>query len=324
MEKKFCACSIPLKDIRPNSKLPGDIYLCVLGKFIKFKMKGDQIPLERYEQFFKQKMQYFFIDINDLKKFESWVKKQNNNEKDDLLQRTDGGFEDLISLHLDAKDEFLKFLTAEITNEGIENLLNRTRDFITEFKKDEHNASKILTKIISYNEGIGNHSLNVANLSVYLAHSMGYTTQTALERLYIGALLHDYGKVVIDINSINPIKLPQKYIKELRRHPDVGRISLLMESGISTESIQIIHQHHERFDGKGFPKGLKGNQIYELTKIVSIANYFDNVVSKGVGELKVKQVNALNQLNKDDGILFDPKVLNKCLNYLKPVVTEAS
>ena len=152
---------------------------------------------------------------------------------------------------------------------------------------------------------------------------MGYTTQTALERLYIGALLHDYGKVVIDINSINPIKLPQKYIKELRRHPDVGRISLLMESGISTESIQIIHQHHERFDGKGFPKGLKGNQIYELTKIVSIANYFDNVVSKGDGELKVKQVNALDQLNKDDGILFDPKVLNKCINYLKPVVTEA-
>ena len=54
----------------------------------------------------------------------------------------------------------------------------------------------------------------------------------------------------------------------------------------------------------------------------SISNYFDNTVAKGTGSLKIKQINAINQLKKDNGIFFDPQILIQCINYLKPVVSE--
>lgn len=322
MSELINACSIPLKDIEPDTELPADVFIFINGKFIKFKKKSDFIPAERYDKFIKQKVQYLFVRINDQDLFNKWIKDNRQGRKNNLIKKAGIEFEQLIDKHLDSRDELLHFLTSDITTEGIEVLLDKTRNFITEFKKQEHKASKILSKIIYYSESIADHSMNVANLSIYLGVSVGITKTSELTNLYVGAMLHDYGKVVIDIHSIDPIKLPQKYISEIKRHPDVGRISLLMENGIPAESLKIIHEHHERYDGKGFPKGLKGNQISKLTKIVSIANYFDNTVAKGAGSLKIKQINAINQLQKDDKKFFDPQLLSQSISYLKPVVSE--
>jgi putative nucleotidyltransferase with HDIG domain len=322
MNELINACSVPLKDIEPNQELPADIYIFIGGKFILFRKKNDTISNERYERFIQQKVQYLFIEMKEQANFNQWLMNKKSINREQLIRKAGTEFENLVDRHLDVKDELLLFLTSDVTSEGIERLLNKTRYFINEFKKNDTKASQILAKIIQYSDSIASHSMNVANLSVYLAFSMGLNKQEDLELIYTGAMLHDYGKIVIDIHAINPIKLPQKYISELKRHPDVGRISLLMENGIPNESIKIIHEHHERHDGKGYPKGLKASQISEYTKIVSIANYFDNIVAKGTGSLKIKQINAINQLQKDNGHFFEPTLLQKCINYLKPVISE--
>lgn len=322
MSEIISACSIPLKDIEPDKELPADVYIFINGKFIKFKKKYDTIPIERFDKFIKQKVQYLFINTADQEAFHNWIQSNQAEKKDNLIKKAGVEFEAIIDKHLDTRDELLHFLTSEVTPDGIESLLQKTRNFITQFKKQEQKATKILAKIIQYSDSMADHSMNVANLSIYFGVSLGINDETTLNELYIGALLHDYGKVVIDIHSIDPIKLPQKFINEMKRHPDVGRISLLMENGIPNASLKVIHEHHERFDGKGYPKGLKNEQISKLTKLVSIANYFDNSVAKGTGSLKIKQINALNQLKKDNGIFFDPQILNQCINYLKPVVSE--
>lgn len=322
MKELINACSVPLKNIEPNQELPTNIYIFIGGKFILFRKKGDVINNERYDRFIQQKVQYLFIEMKEQATFNQWLMSKRNENRESLIKKVGTEFENLVDKHLDVKDELLLFLTSDVTSEGIDRLLNKTRNFITEFKKNETKASQILAKIIQYSDSIASHSMNVANLSVYLAFSTGLDKKEDLELIYTGAMLHDYGKVVIDIHAIDPIKLPQKYISELKRHPDVGRISLLMENGIPTESIKIIHEHHERHDGKGYPKGLKKTQISQFTKIVSIANYFDNIVAKGTGSLKIKQINAINQLQKDNGHFFEPDLLQKCISYLRPVISE--
>ena len=84
----------------------------------------------------------------------------------------------------------------------------------------------------------------------------------------------------------------------------------------------IIHEHHERFDGSGYPKGIKGFEINSFSKIVAIANYFDNIVSEGKGSLELRQINALNKLSNDDGTYFDPETLKKSIEHLKTVIRE--
>jgi HD-GYP domain-containing protein (c-di-GMP phosphodiesterase class II) len=317
------ACSIPLKDIEPDKKLPADVYIFINGKFLKFKNKSDVIPSDRWDKFIRQKVQYLFIKISDKNIFLDWVSKNKKLKKDHLINKAGVEFESIVDKNLDTRDELLHFLTSEVTPEGIESLLQKTTNFINEFKKYENKATKILSKINNYSENIADHLINVANLSVYFGVSLGIEKKDILTQLYVGALLHDYGKVVIDILSIDPIKLPKKFISEIKRHPDVGRISLLMESGIPSQSLKIIHEHHERHDGKGYPKGLKADQISRLTKIVSISNYFDNIVAKGNGSLKIRQINAINQLKKDNSTFFDPVILKQCIGYLNPVVSEA-
>ncbi|MEK6623431.1 MAG: HD domain-containing phosphohydrolase, partial [Bdellovibrionota bacterium] len=78
--------------------------------------------------------------------------------------------------------------------------------------------------------------------------------------------------------------------------------------------------HHERQDGTGYPKGLKGNKIYDLTKIISIANIFDNQVMNSEGDIKGRQMKAFRVLENDPGKMFDPKILGKCLRALERVI----
>jgi len=284
---------------------------------------GGQVSIKKFDQFVKKKVQFLFIDINDKKSFESWSSENRDQQKVTLVEKIGAGHEQVINFHIELRDELLNFLTAEITNSGVKVLVEKTREFITEFKKkDKNSATKILAKILKYSESIADHSMNVANLSLYLAYSLGYSSQGELEKIYIGAMLHDYGKVIVDLDAIDPKRLPQKYITELKRHPEVGRVSLLMESGIPNESISIIHEHHERFDGTGYPKGIKGFEINSYSKIVAIANYFDNIVTEGKGSLELRQINALNKLSNDDAAYFDPETLKKSIEHLKTVIRD--
>ena len=322
MTDKTKMSSYPLKKIYPDISVPGDLFVFIDGHFIKLINANDQLSREKYDQFLSLKYQFIFIHSDDVEKFDRWSDEIKNEEKNKLIEKVGAQHTQTIDKHLDIKDEVLDFLTNEVTEESIQNLLVKTRSLISEFKDKKADAVTYIAKILGYSQTLGDHCTNVANLSTYLALHLGYNQQKILENIYIGALLHDYGKVVINLSNIDPIRYPKKYLTELNRHPDVGRVALLLESGVPEESILIIQEHHERHDGKGYPSGLTGNKIYSLTKIVSIVNHFDNIVcnNKTKKSLNDRQVYAFNEISKDKGQLFDPKVLAKCLEALRPII----
>ena len=100
-------------------------------------------------------------------------------------------------------------------------------------------------------------------------------------------------------------------------HPAYGLQMLEAQSRVPNEVKMIVAQHHEYNDGTGFPKKLRGSAIYDLARIVGIANVFDELVSDGTGTLLERQRAAIHQLDQVLYKKFDPQKLEKSLKILK-------
>jgi response regulator RpfG family c-di-GMP phosphodiesterase len=149
--------------------------------------------------------------------------------------------------------------------------------------------------------------------------NIGLGQQTMLEDIYLGSLLHDYGKVLIQ-NKFFDNPGSKECEHAIRKHPELGKTSLLLGSDFNDEVIKIITEHHERHDGKCYPKGLRGNKIYQLTKLVSIASIFDNFETEDNGPIPERHSRAIKKLASDKGNFFDPKILEKCIKALQFVI----
>jgi putative nucleotidyltransferase with HDIG domain len=175
-------------------------------------------------------------------------------------------------------------------------------------------ATRSLSKLQNYSKGTVDHSVNVSVLSVYLALQMGYSHAVILQHLGLGALLHDIGKTqvpLLDSDSKEEIE------RKLKDHPELGVRLIDSQNEVSSEAKMIIAQHHENWDGTGEPNKMKGAAIYDLARIVSIANVFDELVGDGKGSLKERQQEALKQLDETLYKRFDPQKLEKALKILR-------
>lgn len=130
-----------------------------------------------------------------------------------------------------------------------------------------------------YREYIYGHSVNLCILSVLTGLMMGYNNAKLCE-LALGALLHDVGYTFIDQELLyKPGKLTKKEFDVIHSHAEVGFEYLRKVREVSSPAAHIAYQHHENFDGSGYPRGLKGNEIHEYARIVTIADMYDALIS---------------------------------------------
>ncbi len=123
------------------------------------------------------------------------------------------------------------------------------------------------------------HSVNVAVLALIMGKALHYTRERLI-KLGIGALLHDVGKRLIPVEVLNkPGKLTEKEFQQIKEHARLGYENLKDQGFISPLSKTVVLSHHERIDGTGYPKGLKGRQIHDFARIVAIADVFDSLNS---------------------------------------------
>jgi len=138
-----------------------------------------------------------------------------------------------------------------------------------------------LTKLKEYDEYTFNHQVNVCVLSLSVANKMGFSGHE-LENIGIGALLHDIGKMKIPPRILNkPGKLTDAEWLEMKRHTVYG-VEILENSGLDDSSLTIVENHHEKFNGNGYLRGLKGERIPIYAQLVSICDVYDALSSRRV------------------------------------------
>jgi HD-GYP domain-containing protein (c-di-GMP phosphodiesterase class II) len=155
------------------------------------------------------------------------------------------------------------------------------------------------------------HSERVGFISKWIAEHLAEDEgldQEQIQKIYLAGLLHDIGKIGIDEKLLCKVgRLTAKDKNRLRMHPSIGANIL---SGIRQmrDIIPGVLNHHERVDGKGYPAGLKGDQIPLMGKIVGLADCFDAMTSERVYKDTVSVDNAIAEIENRLGTQFDEKV----------------
>jgi len=137
-------------------------------------------------------------------------------------------------------------------------------------------AASGLVKVLQHDYYTYTHLFNVSVLSIILATRAGIQDPQQLSRIGLGGMLHDIGKTQIDPAILNcGGKLTDRQMAELRRHPGYGYELLMDRRDLHDEVRMIVHQHHERLDGSGYPVGLVGDEISTGAQICAIVDVYD-------------------------------------------------
>jgi putative nucleotidyltransferase with HDIG domain len=162
----------------------------------------------------------------------------------------------------------------------------------------------------------GAHSKRVAGFAVQIGYALGMTPKD-LDCLRYSALLHDIGKLGISASILEkPGKLSTRERQSVERHPQIGA-RILDPVTTFPELVPTVIQHHERFNGTGYPCGLIGDAICLGARILAVADVYDALASRRPYRTGRRQISAVEFIKKESGRKFDPKVVNVFLEVVK-------
>ncbi|MGE5380365.1 MAG: HD-GYP domain-containing protein [Methylocystaceae bacterium] len=231
--------------------------------------------------------------------------------RDELFSDTDD-FQDVISEETrietvkQVKQSFSQLqqqrkINTQVLRKAVNNLLDEILE--------NSNVLLSLTNISSLDDYIFYHSVSVCTLAIMTGITLSYN-ETRLQELGIGAILHDIGKTVLDTDIVRREgQLSDDEYANWRSHTDLGFKLLRESSDLSLLSAHVAYQHHERFDGRGYPRGLSGKGIHEYARIVAVANFYDNLMADRSNRPPYEASQAINLIRRMAGGHFDPDIV---------------
>lgn len=170
-------------------------------------------------------------------------------------------------------------------------------------------------------EYAASHAVEVTILSLVMAINLGYSREQLME-LGMGALLHDIGMVEIDQNIVNKQEtLKEEEYNEVQLHAECGFDILQQEHDISMLCRNIALQHHERWNGSGYPAGLKNYEIHEYARLVAIADVFSALTSDRPHRRGYSFDEAVEYITTMSGYYFDSRLVNGFLDSVRSYTT---
>jgi HD-GYP domain-containing protein (c-di-GMP phosphodiesterase class II) len=162
------------------------------------------------------------------------------------------------------------------------------------------------------------HSVNVAVLSIVLGIAMGLDRNTLL-RLGMGAILHDIGKVFINLNIINkPGALTPEEFEEVKKHSMLGYDYARAKFKLPATSYLGIRDHHEKYNGSGYPNGKSGKDISLFGRVIALADIYDALSSERPYRSALSPSEAMEYIMGNLETVFDPKLATIFLRKVAP------
>ncbi len=178
------------------------------------------------------------------------------------------------------------------------------------------NAILWLTRLKHQDEYTAEHSVNVCLLSIALGKQMDLAPYE-LENLGICGLMHDIGKMKVPAEILNkPGPLDPEEFAEMARHTLYAKQLLMGRSDIYPGAVDVAYSHHERLDGKGYPRGIDSTKLSLFTRIVTVADAYDAMTSDRCYKPGMSSLDAMRILNRNRGTQFDEELVRKFISMI--------
>jgi HD-GYP domain-containing protein (c-di-GMP phosphodiesterase class II) len=154
------------------------------------------------------------------------------------------------------------------------------------------------------------HVTNVASYGVILSERLGLCGESELVQIAKAAILHDLGKRFIPASILTkPAKLDPEERAIIETHPQRGYEELCDRPDMSFEQLMIVYQHHERYDGKGYPVGSQGEEIHPWARMLAVVDVFDAMTGTRPYRRPATAQEAMDYICKNAGTHFDPEMV---------------
>jgi diguanylate cyclase (GGDEF)-like protein/putative nucleotidyltransferase with HDIG domain len=220
------------------------------------------------------------------------------------------------------------FETKYEMDQSIEELIKKTEDHMYRHKLNESASMRykainlIMATLLEKNSREQKHSERVSSISVEIAKALGLS-KDEINHVKTAGLMHDIGKIGIDENILNSSTILSNYEwEEVKKHSEIG-FRILSSSPEFSEIAEAVYSHHERWDGKGYPRKLKGEEISIYARIITVADSFDAMISERPYRVNRKSMGvdeAINEIKKNAGTQFDPEVAKYFVEKVMNVV----
>ncbi|WP_097027880.1 HD-GYP domain-containing protein [Clostridium peptidivorans] len=237
----------------------------------------------------------FYIYVEDERLDDVQVEDERLSELKQITMKTMGGL--INSVNSVNKKQVKECLSV------VENLI--------EYIIDLGDVNKSLNDIKTFDNYTYVHSLDTCIMTSFLGLSSGFN-EASLKDLGIGGILHDIGKTKIPNKILNKEgKLTDEEFKEIKKHPVYGAEILKKNISIGDSIVNMVEQHHERVDGKGYPYGLSGNGISKSAKIICVCDVYDAISNDRCYRRKFSPNDAYELILSGSGTSFDMDIVQK-------------
>lgn len=286
---------IKTSSIRPGMQLSKSIYSDEGQLLIDNGVKFKKSIIEKLENY-KIESVYIKWDREEESEVTEAIIEATKEEALTLLKQSIGDIQSTKKLAIDR----IKKVVSDI----IEELLSKKGTLVN------------LTSIRTIDDHTFIHSINVCILSLIMGFTLEYNTQQ-LESLGTGSLLHDLGKVGIEPHILNkPGALTYGEHQIIKKHAIFGYEMIKNVEGLSEESICIIRDHHERYDGKGYPLGKRSTEIHEFARVVAICDVYDALTSNRVYRFGMPPHIGVEYLISMGGYQFDQNLVKTFIKHI--------
>ncbi len=196
----------------------------------------------------------------------------------------------------------------------------RVRKLLRQRQRDAQIIEQSIKTFINFVEAkdpnTKGHSERVADITFALANEMGFSSGEC-KNIRCIALMHDCGKIAIPVNILRkPSKLTDEEYEIIKRHTTVGG-EMLRDFNSIKDMDQGALYHHERYDGRGYPQGLKGEEIPLIARMICVADSLDAMNSNRCYRSKLTKEVILEELEKNKGKQFDPEIVDHVLKLIR-------
>jgi len=223
----------------------------------------------------------------------------------------------------DALTDQTRVTATSIAKETLDNLVqghpaefSKVQEIVEQILNEVSSAPELmvgLSGIRSFDEDTFTHSVNVCVLSLMLGNALLYRREELL-KLGMGALLHDVGKLKVPREILDkPDRLTREEFQQIKSHALAGYEMIKGNVEASLLSAHVALQHHEKVDGSGYPRGLRGAEIHEFGRITAIADMFDALTSDRAYRCRVTPHEAARILKLKSGKHLDERLTKKFL-----------